>query len=172
MDVDRRYYNRNTGSAADNFANINLSPATSGSTGSRRSTSCGTATPTRTSTASPGSRSSYAPSASRSARTSRRSACRRLVNAITRNIEVAEGGRKLQGGQVLNTRCSPTGCPSGHLFQDRIENVVCSLGCQASADDIQKAVQTFTNPDVESSKDANAAALGTRSRRRLRRLRR
>ena len=36
----------------------------------------------------------------------------------------------------------------------------CSLGCQASATDVQNAVQQFTSPDVESSKAANAAALG------------
>ena len=71
-----------------------------------------------------------------------------LVNAITHNIEVAEGGRKLQGEQVYNYALFAYGLPSGHLFQDRIENVTCSLGCQASTDDIQKAVQTFTNPDV------------------------
>jgi hypothetical protein len=82
------------------------------------------------------------------------------VNAITRNIEVAEGGRKLQGKQVYNYALFAYGLPSGHLFQDKIENVVCGLGCQASTGDIQKAVQTFSNPDVESSKSANAAALG------------
>ena len=83
-----------------------------------------------------------------------------LVNAITRNIEVAEGGRKLQGKQVYNYALFAYGLPSGHLFQDKIENVACGLGCQASTGDIQKAVQTFSNPDVESSKSANAAALG------------
>ena len=50
--------------------------------------------------------------------------------------------------------------PSGHVFQNRIENVQCSLGCQAATSDIQTAVNAFQNPDVESSKTANAAALG------------
>jgi hypothetical protein len=82
------------------------------------------------------------------------------VNAITRNIEVAEGGHKLQGKEVYDYALFAYGLPSGHFFQDRIENVVCGIGCQASTDEIQKAVSDFTTPDVESSKTANAAALG------------
>ncbi len=50
--------------------------------------------------------------------------------------------------------------PSGHLFQQKIENVQCGLGCSASTSDIQDAVDQFVNPDVTSSKAANAAALG------------
>ena len=83
-----------------------------------------------------------------------------LVNAITSNVEVAEGGHKLQGKQVYNYALFAYGLPAGHVFQDKIDNVVCSLGCSASQDEIQKAVQAFSNPDVESSKAANAAALG------------
>src|SRR5207248_1428203 len=74
-----------------------------------------------------------------------------LVNAITRNIEVAEGGHKLQGKEVYDYALFAYGLPSGHFFQDRIENVVCSIGCQASTAEIQKAVSDFTTPDVESS---------------------
>src|SRR6478672_10682094 len=83
-----------------------------------------------------------------------------LVNAITHNIEVAEGGRKLEGKQVYDYALFAYGLPPGHVFQNKIQNVVCGLGCQASTDDIQKAVQSFSNPDVAASKDANAAALG------------
>ena len=102
MDIDRRYYNKNTGSAYNNFANINLQPGYQKLTGSRRSTSSASAIPTRTSTASRASRSSCARSASRSAPASRRSACRRSSTRSRSNIEVAEGGHKLQGKEVLN----------------------------------------------------------------------
>ena len=50
--------------------------------------------------------------------------------------------------------------PAGHVFQNRIENVQCTLGCQASSIDVQSAVDAFQNPDITSSKTANAAALG------------
>jgi hypothetical protein len=52
------------------------------------------------------------------------------------------------------------GLPSGHLFQDQIQNVQCNNTCYASPTDLANAVNQFENPDVESSKTANAAALG------------
>ena len=83
-----------------------------------------------------------------------------LVNTITHNIEVGEGGRSLQGDQVISYALFAQSLPSGHLFQQKIENVQCGLGCSASSSDIQSAVDQFANPDVTSSKAANAAALG------------
>ena len=85
-----------------------------------------------------------------------------LVNAITSNIEVGEGGHKLSGSEVLRYALFAYGMPSGHFFQDKIENVQCPPAgmCVAAASDISAAVQQFTNPDVSSSKTANAAALG------------
>ena len=104
MDVDRRYYNRNTGSAADNFANINLQP------GYQRLDGQNALDFVR-----------YRHTDSDLYRVARQQEFVRafreqvganfspfsvptLVNAITRNIEVAEGGRKLQGKQVLQLR--------------------------------------------------------------------
>ena len=51
------------------------------------------------------------------------------------------------------------GLPPGHLFQDRIENVQCQNACFAASGDVQAAVDQFQNPDVETAKVANAAAL-------------
>jgi LCP family protein required for cell wall assembly len=162
MDVDRRYYNRNTGSASNNFANIDLQPGYQKLDGQQaldfvryRHTDSDLYRVARQQEFVRAFRvqvgSNFSPFSVPS-----------LVNAITRNIEVAEGGRKLQGKQVYNYALFAYGLPSGHVFQDRIDNVVCGLGCQASTSDIQKAVQQFTNPDVESSKAANAAALGNK----------
>ncbi len=160
MDVDRRYYNRNTGSAYNNFANIDLQPGYQRLDGQQaldfvryRHTDSDLYRVARQQEFVRAFREQVGANFSPFSVPS-------LVNAITRNIEVAEGGRKLQGKQVYNYALFAYGLPSGHLFQDKIENVVCGLGCQASTDDIQKAVQTFSNPDVESSKAANAAALG------------
>jgi LCP family protein required for cell wall assembly len=160
MDVDRRYYNRNTGSAYNNFANIDLQPGYQRLDGQQaldfvryRHTDSDLYRVARQQEFVRAFREQVGANFSPFSVPS-------LVNAITRNIEVAEGGRKLQGKQVYNYALFAYGLPSGHLFQDKIENVVCSLGCQASTTDIQKAVQTFSNPDVGSSKAANAAALG------------
>ena len=160
MDVDRRYYNRNTGSAYNNFANIDLQPGYQRLDGQQaldfvryRHTDSDLYRVARQQEFVRAFREQVGANFSPFSVPS-------LVNAITRNIEVAEGGRKLQGKQVFNYALFAYGLPSGHLFQDKIENVVCGLGCQASTDDIQKAVQTFSNPDVGSSKAANAAALG------------
>ncbi|HEY5294367.1 MAG TPA: LCP family protein [Gaiellaceae bacterium] len=163
MDIDRRYYNKNTGSASDDYANINLQPGYQKLDGQQaldfvrfRHTDSDLTRVARQQSFVRAIRdqisSSFSPFSVPS-----------IVNAITSNIEVAEGGHKLQGGEVVNYAFFAYGLPNGHVFQDKIENVVCSAGpCSASSSDIQKAVQSFTNPDVQASKAANAAALGNK----------
>ena len=160
MDVDRRYYNQNTGSYLNNYANINLQPGYQRLTGQQaldfvrfRHTDDDLHRVARQQEFVRSFREQVSTSFSPFKVPS-------LVNAITSNVEVAEGGHKLQGKQVYNYALFAYGLPAGHVFQDKIDNVVCSLGCSASQDEIQKAVQDFSNPDVESSKAANAAALG------------
>ncbi len=160
MDVDRRYFNKNTGSSLNNFANINLQPGYQKLSGQHaldfvrfRHTDSDL------------TRTARQQEFVRSFREQIRAnfspfSVPGLVNAITSNIEVAEGGHKLQGKQVYNYALFAYGLPTGHFFQDRIENVVCSLGCSASTTDVTQAVQAFSNPDVGSSKAANASALG------------
>jgi LCP family protein required for cell wall assembly len=160
MDVDRRYYNRNTGSSLNNYANIDLQPGYQKLTGQQALDFV-----------------RFRHTDSDLFRTARQQSFVRafreqvranfsplnvpgLVKTITSNIEVAEGGHRLQGKQVASYALFAYGLPSGHFFQDRIENVVCGLGCTASSDEIEKAVRSFSTPDVESSKVANAAALG------------
>ena len=160
MDIDRRYYNRNTGSYLNNYANINLQPGYQRLTGQQaldfvrfRHTDDDLHRVARQQAFVRSFREQVSTSFSPFKVPS-------LVNAITSNIEVAEGGRKLQGKQVYNYALFAYGLPPGHVFQDKIENVVCGLGCSASSDEIAKAVAAFSNPDVQSSKAANAAALG------------
>jgi LCP family protein required for cell wall assembly len=160
MDVDRRYFNRNTGSYLNNFANINLQPGYQKLSGQQaldfvrfRHTDDDLHRVARQQAFVRSFREQVSTSFSPFKVPS-------LVNAITSNIEVAEGGRKLQGKQVYNYALFAYGLPAGHVFQEKIENVVCGLGCTASSDEIQKAVDSFSTPDVESSKAANAAALG------------
>jgi LCP family protein required for cell wall assembly len=160
MDVDRRYYNRNTGSYYNNYANINLQPGYQLLSGQQaldfvrfRHTDDDLHRNARQQAFVRAFREQVSQSFSYRQLPS-------LIDTITKNIEVGEGGRALQGGQVISYALFAQSLPSGHLFQNRIENVQCSLGCQASSSDVQAAVDAFQNPDVESPKAANAAALG------------
>src|SRR6266699_205201 len=83
-----------------------------------------------------------------------------LVNSIVANIEVAAGGHKLRGSEVYSYAFFAKDLPGGHFFQDRIQNVSGTNELTASPQDIQNAVNEFVNPDVQSSREANAAALG------------
>src|SRR2546423_432204 len=160
MRVDRRYYNKNAGSYLDNYANINLQPGYQLLSGQQaldfvrfRHTDSDL---TRVARQQQFVRAMKEQVAHKFSFTSLPS----LVNTITHSIEVGEGGRALQGDQVISYAVFCLSQPPGHLFQDKIENVQCGLCCTASSSYIQKAVDQFQNPDVQSSKEANAAALG------------
>ena len=148
MDVDRRYYNKNTGSYLNDYANINLQPGYQLLSGEQaldfvrfRHTDSDLYRVARQQEFVRAFREQVARNFSFEKLPS-------LVSTITRNIEVGEGGRALQGDQVISYALFAQALPGGHLFQDKIENVVCSIGCTASSADIQTAVDQFQNPDV------------------------
>ncbi len=160
MDVDRRYYNKNTGSYLNNFANINLQPGYQQLSGQQaldfvryRHTDSDLYRLARQQEFVRAFKEQVAHNVSFTSLPS-------LVSTITHNIEVGEGGHALSGDQVISYALFAQSLPPGHLFQQKIENVQCGLGCQASTSDIQAAVDKFQNPDVQAPKDANAAALG------------
>ena len=150
MDVDRRYYNKNTGSylqqlrehqpaarlpEADRPAGARLRPLPPHRL---------RPLPRRA----PAGVRALVPRAGRAELLAVR-ACRASSTRSRSNIEVAEGGHKLQGKQVYNVRALRVRrCPAGTSSRTRSRTSCCSLGCQASTDDIQKAVQSFSNPDV------------------------
>jgi LCP family protein required for cell wall assembly len=160
MDVDRRYYNKNTGAYYNDYANINLQPGYQKLSGQQaldfvrfRHTDDDLHRNARQQEFVQALRAQVSQNFSYTSIPS-------LIDSITKNIEVGEGGHSLEGEQVLSYAFFAKSLPAGHVFQNRIDNVQCSLGCQASSTDIQSAVDAFQNPDVESSKSANAAALG------------
>jgi LCP family protein required for cell wall assembly len=160
MDVDRRYYNKNTGSYYDNYANINLQAGYQKLTGQQaldfvrfRHTDSDLYRLARQQEFVRAFKEQVAHNFSFTSLPS-------LVDTITHSIEVGEGGRSLQGRQVISYALFAQKLPNGHLFQEKIQNVQCQLGCTASSSDIQSAVDQFQNPNVETSKAANAAALG------------
>jgi LCP family protein required for cell wall assembly len=160
MDVDRRYYNKNTGAYYNDYANINLQPGYQRLTGQQaldfvrfRHTDSDLYRLARQQQFVRAFKEQVAKNFSFTSLPS-------LVNTITHNIEVGEGGRSLQGDEVISYALFAQKLPGGHLFQDKIENVQCLNECTASTSEIQSAVDQFQNPDVQSSKAANAAALG------------
>jgi LCP family protein required for cell wall assembly len=162
MDVDRRYYNKNTGQSYNDFANINLQPGYQLLTGQQaldfvrfRHTDSDLVRNARQQEFVRAFREQVSKNFSPFDLPS-------LVNTITKNIEVGEGGHQLQGSEVKSYALFAQGLPAGHLFQEKIDAaaITCNLGCQAEPSAIQAAVDRFQNPDVESSKSANAAALG------------
>jgi LCP family protein required for cell wall assembly len=161
MDVDRRYYNKNTGSASNNYANINLQPGYQQLTGQEaldfvrfRHTDSDLTRVARQQQFVKAMKEQVARSFSYTRIPS-------LVGTLTKNIEVGEGGHALQLDQVISYALFAQALPGGHFFQDKIQNVDCATGpCLASASDIQAAVDQFQSPDVQAPKDANSAALG------------
>jgi LCP family protein required for cell wall assembly len=85
----------------------------------------------------------------------------KVVNAITNNVEVAQGGgQDVDGDTVLSYALFAFGLPSGHVFQNRIEGLEGFAELTTDHENVVRAVQTFTHPDVESSDKATAVALG------------
>jgi LCP family protein required for cell wall assembly len=165
MDVDRRYYNKNVGTAATNFADIDLQP------GYQRLNATRALEFVR-----------YRHTDSDLYRLARQQQFVRafkqqvaqnfsitklpgLISAVTSNVEVGVGGGKsLSGDTVLSYGLFGATLPPGHFFQSQIQNVTGYAELQASPDAIRKAVDDFEHPDVEAPKVANAAALGRRIR--------
>jgi LCP family protein required for cell wall assembly len=85
----------------------------------------------------------------------------KVVNAITHNVEVAQGGgADVSGDTVLSYALFAYGLPKGRVFQTRIEGLEGFADLTTDSENITKAVNTFTHPDVESSQKATAVALG------------
>ena len=160
MDVDRRYYNRNTGASYDNYANIDLQPGYQKLTGGQaldfvrfRHTDDDYHRLARQQEFVRAFKEQVSQSFSLTS-------LPHLVNAVVNNIEVAEGGHKLQGSEVLSYAFFAQNLPGGHFFQPKIEGVTGLSVTSAPTGAVQQAVGQFENPDVQSSKAANAAALG------------
>ena len=89
----------------------------------------------------------------------------KVVNAITNNVEVAQGGGvDVDGRTVLSYALFAYGLPRGRVFQTRIEGLEGFTDLTTDSENITRAVTTFTHPDVESSQKATAVALGEKAR--------
>ncbi len=89
----------------------------------------------------------------------------KVVNAITHNVEVAQGGgHDVAAKTVLSYALFAYGLPRGHVFQARIEGLEGYADLTTSQQNIQTAIQTFLHPDVDSPDKATAVALGIRAK--------
>jgi len=92
----------------------------------------------------------------------------KVVNAVTNNVEVAQGGgSSVDGRTVLSYALFAYGLPRGRVFQSRIEGLEGFTDLTTGSENITRAVQTFTHPDVESSEKATAVALGEKLEQRV-----
>jgi LCP family protein required for cell wall assembly len=165
MDVDRRYYNRNVGTAATNYANINLEPGYQKLDGEEaldfvryRHTDSDLYRLARQQQFVKALKQQVSSSVSPLD-------LPKIVSAITRNVEVGEGGnRALQGSTVLSYALFAYELPNGHFFQTRIDSSQLQqdayFNLVASPQTIQQAVTQFENPDVAAPTTATAVALG------------
>jgi LCP family protein required for cell wall assembly len=84
-----------------------------------------------------------------------------IINTIVDNVEVGRGGKKkLDVDTVLGYARFLYDLPSGHFYQARISGLTGSATLEASTDSIQAAVRNFLQPDVEAATKATAAASG------------
>jgi len=87
----------------------------------------------------------------------------KLVNAVTHNTEVAQGGGKEVGFKtILSYALFAFGLKPGHVFQVKIEGLEGYADLTASQQNVNTAVQEFLHPDVESSDKATDVVLGVR----------
>jgi hypothetical protein len=85
-----------------------------------------------------------------------------VIKTITRNVEVGVGGKEeLDGDTVLEYALFAYSLPPGHFFQAKIEGLEETSGFDLLAPEanVQKAVQEFSHPDVESPQKATQVAL-------------
>ena len=161
MDVDRRYYNKNTGSAATNYADIDLHA------GYQRLNGNDALSFVR-----------FRHTDSDFYRVIRQQMFVKalkeqiqhtfspfklpgIVGAITKNVEVGVGGGGgLTGKTVLSYALFAYGLPAGHFFQAKIQGLTGYSNVTTSDQNLQDAIREFTTPDVAAPTKATDVTLG------------
>ena len=169
VDVDRRYFNDNSGFEAD-YATIDLKPGYQKLKGQDaldfvryRHTDSDIHRNARQQ----GFVQAVKHKLSASFKPSKSLQLAKVVRAVTKNVEVAQGGGKnVSGTTVLKWALFAYGLPSGHVFRTQIEGLTGSgtEGDPLTTDpsNIETAVEDFLHPDVQAAEKAAAVALGQR----------
>jgi LCP family protein required for cell wall assembly len=171
MDVDRRYYNKNVGTSGTNFANIDLQPGYQRLTGKQaldfvryRHTDSDLYRLAR-------QQQFVSAARARIAKSIGPDSLVRIVNTIAHHhyLEIGVGGsRQFSLGTVYSYAKFAYGLPSGHVFQVKISGITGQNELTTSTTNIDDAVQSFLNPDVEAPTRATEVALGRKIRNRKR----
>jgi LCP family protein required for cell wall assembly len=165
VDVDRRYFNRNVGTAATNYANIDLRP------GYQRLKGRDALTYVR-----------YRHTDSDLFRLARQQQfvkalkqqissgfsilkALRVVSAISHNVEIGQAGGGSLAKAITRYTAFAYGLPSGHFFQAKIDpNLLQGTNeLIAPTSAIQAAVRDFETPDVEAPRNATAVTFGRKA---------
>jgi LCP family protein required for cell wall assembly len=162
LDVDRRYYNKNVGTSATDFANIDLQPGYQHLTGKQaldfvrfRHTDSDLYRLARQQLFVGAARQQVAKSLGLSTVLG-------IVNTVTQNhyMEVERGGRAVNLSDIKKYASFAYKLPHGHVFQVKIQNIVGQNELATDQSNIANAVQQFLNPDVGEASTATAVALG------------
>jgi LCP family protein required for cell wall assembly len=168
LDIDRRYYNHNVGTAATDYSNIDLQPGYQRLSGGSalqfvrfRHTDSDFYRVAR-------QQEFLHALKNQVARNFDPLELPALVSDIVHNVEVGSN-HSFSVSTVIGYALFAATLPHGHLLQDYLgRNQVADVNVggadelQASPLAIQRAVERFVNPDVGASRAANDAALGTK----------
>jgi LCP family protein required for cell wall assembly len=89
----------------------------------------------------------------------------KLVGAIKTNVEIGVGGGKeLNLGKLVSYARFAYGLPPGHFFQSKIEGLTGYSELYTDSTNLERAVAEFVSPDVEAPRVATAVALGRKLR--------
>ncbi len=161
MDIDRRYYNKNTGSTATNYADIDLHSGYQRLNGSDalsfvrfRHTDSDFYRVIRqqmfVKALKQQIQNNFSPFKLPG-----------IVGAITKNVEVGVGGGDgLTGKTVLSYALFAYGLPAGHFFQAKIAGLTGYSSVTTSDQNLQDAIREFTTPDVQAPTKATDVTLG------------
>ena len=165
VDVDRRYYNKNIGTAATDYANIDLQPGYQLLKG--RNALAYVRYRHTDSDLYRVARQQQFVKALKQQMTAHFSVFKalRVVGAITHNVEI---GQPLGSGSLDNTirRYSlfAYGLPSGHFFQSKVDVQPYNITeLSATQTAIANAVHDFTTPDVSAPQNAAAVQFGRKA---------
>src|SRR5512132_29352 len=159
VDVDRRYYNRNVGTAGTNYANIDLRPGYQRLKG-RDALSYVRYRHTDSDLFRLARQQQFV-KALKQQISSNFSVWKipKLVGAITHNVEVGQAGGGSLEKAITRYAYFAFGLPSGHFFQSKID-VTGYNELSAAPEAIAGAVRDFETPDVEAPQNATAVTFG------------
>jgi LCP family protein required for cell wall assembly len=168
MDVDRRYYNKNVGTIETDYANIDLQPGYQRLSGKQaldfvrfRHTDSDIHRLAR-------QQEFVTAARQRIAKSIGPTSLVRIVNTIAHHqyMEIGVGGgRQFDLSTVYSYAKFAYGLPSGHVFRVTLNGLVGQNELETAQSNIDEAVQSFLNPDVEAPTTATEVALGRKIKR-------